>query len=739
MNGPYMSVQLDVEQLGTKFKHDEVQYVVWVPGGDVARLVCTDGKWAWTHPFEREMCENNRDVKSTCGPKGGQSIHLRIQPSSFRMQGPIAQAASDVGIFGGDRTIRRNPALVATETDGITLGTAKDYPIAFGVHTYARLPRSSDRKEPKSWQWISACVVPWTYMCNHDACFVETFMWSDRRFDAEQDEHRERVLISGVRRMAQNIGEESKFKELLDSVHKITKEYTMPEFEAMTSQSLPDALKRKYVDQNDVRNSTLNTPVEGLPYHFDEDVMVGDSPLPDAFMGASAQAWYAYTGSVVDESWLLQKLKQVSWLSQYDLASSYVSDVTELIKNQWTEDNLVYRRLMTDVIRIVTMHATSSPYTEDKRYLKRSSVDSDTYTSALTVPGDCEDGAHSAYMIYMSILFGNWKDPKLIALQQLAAYLGMPVCITGTASNPKHKVNPASGGTHAYGAVIPYRQFIRAMFPEAAFEKAMEVFRARFKFEAPEDGLNSSSIETTLFSTPAVEHPAGAHHEDEGPAYELVHAFALTKMGEPKCAWHNFAYTYFLNENTSVHLLAFKAFTFAHRQLFYTTPVDFPFVPLTWNDENATQYSCTFTFARTDNENIGISRPELYLKEYFHHWTMRVPEPMSEDVFTKDIQLLRCTRQPYVPLGRRVWDPQKSVEANEENIAMAKDSVTTFTRSLPHVTMYVYDMSIVYPDGKSVTDKLAELVSELKRQTEKRVEYVASMYDKCVVIVMYWY
>jgi hypothetical protein len=756
MHAPYADVTIDVERVGKYYEDKDITYVVWSPNGDVARVAYGDDGWEWTYPFETMDFEHKKSVVDVCGSKGGQKISVQINPSRFREGTGKIPIPPDVAAYDymgkqlESGCMYRSSSLISKESKNkksrIVLSSDGDHPIAFGVHAFARIARSDedqliqmrgskDRTPNLSYQWISACVVPWKFIHDYKTTLMEMFMWSDKRFQTEHDKYKERLIISrddhGV--IARELNAEG--IEMLGSyVDRIAREYTTREFQVMYEHHLPPNLLKTYgEEQDDVRLSTFNTHLEGLPYHVTDVKLSDGSSLPDAYLGASAQAWYVYSKPVVTEEWILQKLKQVSALWSYDV-SSYVDDVNDLISDtEWTDDPH-YKKMLTDVIRIATMNATSSPYTEDKRrFSNGTSKDSDTYTCALTAPGDCEDGAHSAYMIYMSILFGsNWKNPQVKALQKLAAYLGMPICITGTASNPMRPVNKSQGGTHAYGAVIPYRKFIQALFRdnEAAIRKALDLFRSRFGFEAP-DKMDASSIETTLFSSPLVDHHA-SHPLDQSAAYDIVKNMMQREFGETHCAWRNLSYTHLLDDKTAVHLLAFKAYTSAHREMFYSSNESFDWYPQTIDGRDAGKHSCTFTFLRADG-NVGIQRSELYLYKYMNVWTFAVPYAMSEELFDIDMKLVENTRQPYVPLCERVYDPQKSRKSNEANAQACVALYEHFDYSRPHVLIFVYDITI-----DDTIEKLNALREKISQSVGKRVDATFVPYDKCISILMYW-
>lgn len=733
---------IDPQRDTTHAHPDPVEYVLWVPGGDVVRLVCRNGAWMAIKPYETWL---GKDEEKPITATHSFSIRITISKSNFRTQdgnSPIERVYIDpTGVSKKGHVKRNVSAFVegggSDDLDIILSTSVPDASTAFGLHTFA-LARRHMHTQTKSWQWVAAAVVPWSMLSDPDPTFaLSTFMWSDIRMQTAGINHSSELVVVNVK---SNMVHSRTHDTTAADIQNVVQNYTLPEFTALHASSLPPEFlsQSKYTDQNDVRTSTLNTHLEGLTYNV-PDVKLGNegADVGNELMGASAQAWYVWTGPVMEESWLEEKMSQVAWLHQYDL-ERYVKDVNRLLKcaedgtiwsDETSEDYHLFQRLLTDVIRLVTMHATSSPYVEDMRWKNdKEAKSSDTYTSSLTVPGDCEDGSQSAYMIYMSILFcKEWRKPKVLALRKLAAFLGMPVCITGTSTNP---MKPGQGGgTHAYGAVIPFPRFVAALFGAddtharaAAFAK----FKTTFGYACPAYAgeLDVSSIETTLFATPLARFHA--HHPGvEKEKHEIMRKFVMEELGETKCAAINVSYNFILDADCACHLLAFKAFTSAHRELFYSTP-GFGHYPKTLKGDTATEHSCSFVFSRPTG-GIGVKRDELYLADHDMGWELRVPHPMTEGVWESDMRLILNTRQPVVKLVPRLVDPMKRPDMN---VVAFMNHADAFDYSKPHVFVFVYDAAYEYEDGDTAHEKMEKLKGEFGAES-----MVLGMYDKSLVYV----
>lgn len=721
------------------YKDDEVQYVFWVPGGNVARLILCENEWKWVKPYETDEGKNDPPVQSgdaVC------VVEISVNKYAFRQTHSIQNMNSTKAheISRNNKAtltaLKRKPSIPKTPDSCVSVCLGTRFPnaeIAFGIHSYVRTPRQSNENSHESWQWIGACLIRKIHAREYETLQQPIFMWSDARMNTEKSSedsqfyHEEFAIVQNE---WQNTRMECNFDELSACIDSCTR-VVANEFLAMKN-----ARKRKDFDESydedqwKTRMSTFNTHLEGLcfdPTNIKIPIE-GKELIPPEFMGATAQAWYVYDKPVVDGKWLVARLDEAFWLHQYD-KRNYVKDVQAIVqgKNPPAE-----RKLLTDVVRIATMHSTSSPYTEDKRRFEDgTSKDSDTYTSGLTVPGDCEDGAYAAYMIYMSILFGTWTDlnakdlANVKALQRLAAYLGMPVCITGTAASPKSTHKSKSAGTHAYGAVIPYHTFVCALFDEPEDQtQAMNIFKERFGFEAPSEDVVSLAMETTLFCTPLLAHHE--HNMNEGSKeFDELRDFAVRVMNERSCLAKNFFYTFVLDEDHACHVLALKAFTTAHREMLYKNRMyDFKgrVKIMEKNDELGSEYNCAFAFYQN---GVGVDRYEL-----FHTknpiWKLRAISMMTKKEWDSDARLMLNTRQPAVPLIARSWDPEKSLESNETNKEFIRLKGDAFHYNRHHLLMFVYDMSYVPgKDGRTT----------LQLVCEKYPTIVAHAYDKCVALV----
>lgn len=775
---------VDIERVaGCARDNASVQYVVWAPNGDVRRIALKndsdEDRWTWAAPFEVAQGPpgNKADEKyiKDFSPDKGFSIGVSIHSVYFRSGGVGAATKANVydrnGEVVANAKATRDTSYAEDDNDVaiVKLGADPDAPFAFGIHAYALCPRTTKPGSSKSWQWVGAALVPWTAVSNATLCSFPMFMWSDVRFECEVPEYAERVLV----RRVEGIHSVPKLlaTELVRDAENILINYTLNEYETVRNTCTHKLVPK---EQETMRFSTFNTHIEGLGMRASEntkemmaDKVAGDNTPVEAYLGSSAQSWYYYEKTAVTAEWLVQTIDQVLAL-RGSTSAEFTSSVDKMIErgdDDWGSDKAEFRHVLADVVRIVTVHQTTWPYAEDLRHAPNGEAKScDTFTCGLTVPGDCEDGAQAAYLVYMSILLTDWTMPTanlkktekdaVMALQKAAAYLGVPMCITGTAANPATpNFDETYAGSHSYGAIVPFLTFVGALFGHDKTDeinRACTKFEKRFGFEPPR-GLYPSSVETTLFSTPTMHHEG--HDAREIDAYNrAIKEIVKKRYGERSCLWRNVGYTYPLDDDVYVHVYAFKAFTdYARHVLFDGGKVNSnTHVRMLANAAYASPYSCTFAFVTLDEngevEGMGVHRETLYdmcaqrengvENKATPKWGLRVICDMSKTMFDLDQQIVRYTRQPVVPLARTHYDPHKSPEANARAREICKCFMNPFDHSKPHVVLHFYDMTYTYDSGRNEETEAASTLLSTAAEMNAR-KFVAMPHGHCTAVVFH--
>ena len=132
------------------------------------------------------------------------------------------------------------------------------------------------------------------------------------------------------------------------------------------------------------------------------------------------------------------------------------------------------KQVMDAVILALGSHAATRRYVYDHReYLSEGKLktnwNTDEFTLAFGLPGDCEDGNSTVYFLTIWILNMFWGDPFLRAIQACLAIAGMPCCAAGTSRNPSETVDNTCTAGHLFGFAIPHRIFAQMVWgaPEA--------------------------------------------------------------------------------------------------------------------------------------------------------------------------------------------------------------------------------------------------------------------------------
>lgn len=690
---------------------------------DVVRLAWRDDKWKWTRPFETYDEYGAKDATST--PNLNTHIQLRVHPTEFRMFGlPLGKDLALTTLTKAGKFTESKIGSLITYNDTDSSYWLKPNPektgAAFCVRVYHRLatrPPQFMFAGHTSWMWVSTALVPWEALFRTPSCLdVETFSWSDVRSDVgvrafdriliaptslhrsrshhvEKSELRLNTLIAtdvdatALREATLKILDTPAWKSV-DALIQITENFIVPENDALKKLRFTGGSEGAD-NAKSAAQGNLGIPPDGV--QFDADVSPRIPGVDWKFYGVSTQSWFDYTTSVVTSDWLLSALRQVQALHGY--TTSFADDVQLLkqFKRKMPADTYErLRRRLTDVVRVCTMHSISRPYIPDHVQCPDGSwVLSDVYTSGLALPGDCEDGAHAAYHIYMSILFGGHTDPELKLLRECAAMAGVPMGVLGTTYDP---IERKDGEPHCFGIVVPFPTYVCAMFGPERLEDAMIRFRQTFGFNYPANLHNHIKVlETTFFNT------AGYEHHTFGPWERVVDEWLLD-MGEDLIAWSNM--TKLLKNTMSSPFQNFvtRAYTSFNRDFFGSE-----WIPRLVSGKTATSH--TMSFVIWTGTSVGATYRDLF-GETPIDFEFRAVVAMSKATYEAERELLSVIRRPVVPLVVLTQDPYKPFEDRHRVYESHADVVTA---NKPHFVIFVYDLTYVYPDGETTMQKLDSL------------------------------
>jgi hypothetical protein len=175
------------------------------------------------------------------------------------------------------------------------------------------------------------------------------------------------------------------------------------------------------------------------------------------------------------------------------------------------------RECLEDVIRGLGSHALTRRYMMDHVWQwKDGKLDyvglSDNNTLSFQIPGDCEDSNSTIYYLALHIIAKKTYEPWSFLFFVRAAILlaGVPCCITGTSEAALINNETERYGSHAYGAFIPFPQFIDALLGNHHQEYAKRaldasIFGPGSAQKIPMslfDRLIPMTIETIMFTSP---------------------------------------------------------------------------------------------------------------------------------------------------------------------------------------------------------------------------------------------
>lgn len=713
-------IQLDFDPNpdASKMCWSEVCYEVYTPTKEVARLSRTTDGWKWVDPFETYDWEDTPPILDADSPD---FIEFIVDPESLLKRTETKEI--DVVTMDGslEKRLQRIPS--KNPTSKIRMNYNDKCPVAFGVRAYAKYPRSTKFAD-KQWQWVSTVLVLWKHLAmNVDTFGLDLFCRSDWRIPTDDPNilHFKKHDTLVLTKPEQPFYYPRFNDDLVSMMKRIDHEYVYNEYTACVSLAVtddPDAADPETQLAHECRIASLDCPIEGLQYPADDTL--DKRGFCEPMYGISMQSWYYYSKPVVTEEWLLARLRDVFNSEVPNGMIGYIEEVEKMKKGEWTPRS---QKILTDIVRLVTMHATTRPYVPDKRFVDGKLINADLFSSALTCPGDCEDGAHAAYMIYMSILFGKWKDKNVKALQSAAAILGVPVCITGTSDNP---MRPGSGGCpHSYGMIIPFHIFVNATYGKKYKKQCDERFCEQFGFEYPKFTLGISAIETTLFGTPLSEY----HRNENKEVYNLTKEFIATEFDEKKCAWKNVGILHLMNRKVGCHMYAVKGFTDYHAHLF-DTEWEIPLVPVESNEgqkANGNSRAFAFMIERSGKMMMGLKRSELYYEKDRLKFKLMAMSPMSTEIFELDMKVASWTQRPYVPLVPVVADPFKG--HRELTMHIVDQYADEDIGYGPHTSIFVYDWSGKTKSGLPIIECIANFA------LENKLKFRARSYGFCTQIM----
>lgn len=218
----------------------------------------------------------------------------------------------------------------------------------------------------------------------------------------------------------------------------------------------------------------------------------------DGAFGFTPQSFFYYRGPAATEAWFLESLTNVLACRGRRI-QEFEALVTQAKRAHAPYDEAFHECLQI-ASHVIRMHTCSRPYVPDHAWFEGHIVCGDQETMATALPGDCEDSACTGYMIHMTLLLEDWRDPNVRLLRACAAMLGVPFVVCGTFADPCKLRGKAEAG-HMYGAAIPFVTLGR-MLGERGGELKKH-FKQQYGFDMPahheKPAIMEGVFRTTMF------------------------------------------------------------------------------------------------------------------------------------------------------------------------------------------------------------------------------------------------
>jgi hypothetical protein len=467
-----------------------------------------------------------------------------------------------------------------------------DSPIAFSIRLYEKLPlRQHAQAKEDVHKWTRVADVAVSYYQLFEVASVPLFIGSDIYIYESQEElkhHPELRKYQGHQRVMAKISSRLPvaFDDLqaeVDTCNAVVKNVIWKEIETL----------REFTVNQTSGDSPWSEYVQGI-YHWVTKVVTPMNyrltgrllfPKEDHMMyefgGVSAQSlWYMLDTEVKEgstlpvvsipsatEAWFQRALQDVLAIHGRDV-EWFKKQARKLLA--YTETTPEWREMMAMVSNVVRIHTTTRHYVQDHNMPCGKWVSTDERTPGFAFPGDCEDGASAMYHIMMSLLFyDKWRSEEISLLRQLAAAVGLPCGVAGTATEPFERQGPkdthASDG-HMFTVVLPFRTFVKAITGREPTGAHLQAFRHTFGYSAPAFHTKPAIWEPTFMCTPYYSDHHHIAHKKKHAQHQLNKW--LQQIGEDHYDWDHYATMHIMGKTHTGQGSAFRLFTEAHLFLF---------------------------------------------------------------------------------------------------------------------------------------------------------------------------
>lgn len=400
--------------------------------------------------------------------------------------------------------------------------------------------------------------------------------------------------------------------------------------------------------------------------------------------GLTAQSYWRIRSNprAANEQWFLDRI-----LECVRVRGSSLFDFQNTLVRFFTNQPYEYKDLhncLADVVRICTMHPATYPYVPDKRKdpISGNKVDADDFNVIFFSRGDCEDGCGAAYLLYLTILFEEWDDSLMKWVRLAAAFLGIPVGISGRGGSPEKPSERSVA--HMYAAIVPLPMFHYVMTGQTL---DLLEFKTKFGFPSLEPlelfwkthDYHCAIMETTIISTPFYE-PRERVSTDKKKLYGKIRTI-LTKFKDRPVLWKNytlkypFAYDY--EHGSIVHKDVGRITTDAV-SLFYESSV------FTLTDGTVVDLHLTKSFV-PHGQKYGISGLELFTKTKLKDipWRFVITNKITHEVNEAEKEIIRNFERPIITMRGGIAKELRIISYDPVKLGDEKLTLNTYRDEIP--------------------------------------------------------
>jgi len=536
----------------------------------------------------------------------------------------------------------------------------KSYNVLIQLKQYVIQPISLNCKDKQVLQDVAVfCMFNREYINGYSTERYSKFHTEMRWFSSNNPIENE--LLFNHQLIQVTVGEEKKKKNKEEEGVKKNKEEK--EVEKYWNEQLK-LIYDEFLNKEPNKNNLVpfSIAVNGVPVTI--KITKDDNKSFDMNKGVSPQSYWMMPSSssqvLFTEGWYKQRLIEVLGLRDCPV-KKFMSVCTNLFNNnkQSEEDKMEIHLCLADIIRVATCYSQTQPWVADRRFrylnkeknkIKQLRFDCYHYESVRTIWNDCEDSVRFVYDVLSELLRMDLTkiiSPEVKMMRRVAAYIGIPIGISGLSCNPDSPQDDTCYGHHMFGACIPHPVFTKMIGAEDKDEKEIkDHFCRQFGFDTypKQFYLHNAMLEGTLVGTPYVCERETVSEEKKKFRKEII----STMMKDTSvCHWKK--WTVFCPFSSdpdhgvvTIHECT-RAFTFAY-QLFY---------PNEFLKRKKLLTVGSFSMNTGLTENSGIPGQEFFAKIKNLNeitWKLRVSCEMPEKVFKAEKLLLDQFNRPFITM-----------------------------------------------------------------------------------------